>query len=191
MMMIHPEELVGAAWTALAAYWLVEGVRAKRTETWEGAGERLAHVLMMAAAFYLVAIYDARLGKLNERFMRERQWVTDLGVALAFAGAGFAIWARHHLGRYWSARVAIVSEHKLIRTGPYARMRHPIYTGMLVALVGTALVTGEYRALVGLGIVLYGLTRKAKKEEAFLAAQFGEDYQEYRRRTGFFLPKVF
>jgi protein-S-isoprenylcysteine O-methyltransferase Ste14 len=87
--------------------------------------------------------------------------------------------------------VAIVTEHRLIRTGPYARMRHPIYTGMLVALVGTALVIGEYRALVGLGIVLFGLTRKAKKEEAFLAAQFGEDFQEYRRRTGFFLPKVY
>lgn len=190
-MTIHATELVGAAWTALAAYWLVAGVRAKRARTREGAGERLAHVLMMAAAFYLVAIYDPRLGKLNERFMRERRWVTNLGVALAFAGVGFAIWARHHIGGYWSARVSIVSEHQLIRTGPYGRIRHPIYTGMLVALAGTALVTGEHRAVVGVGIALFGLTRKAKLEEDFLAGQFGEEFQEHRSRTGCFLPKVF
>jgi len=149
-MKIQPIELVGAAWTAFAAYWLVEGVKANRAETRESAGQRFAHVLLMATAFYLVAISDPRLGRLNERFMGERRWVTDLGVALAFPGVGFAIWARHHIGRYWSARVSILTEHKLVSTGPYGRIRHPIYTGILVALAGTALVVGEYRALVGL-----------------------------------------
>jgi protein-S-isoprenylcysteine O-methyltransferase Ste14 len=190
-MTIQPIELVGGAWTALAAYWLVEGVRAKRAETRESGSERLAHVLMMGTAFYLVAIYDARIGKLNWRFMSERVWVTYLGVALAFAGVGFAIWARHHIGKYWSARVSIVSEHKLIRTGPYARLRHPIYTGMLTALAGTALVVGEYRALVGLGIALFGFATKARKEEAYLAARFGREFEDHRRRTGFLLPKIF
>jgi protein-S-isoprenylcysteine O-methyltransferase Ste14 len=190
-MTIQPMELVGAAWTAFAAVWLVEGVKAKRAETRESASERLAHVLLMATAFYLVAFPDPRLGKLNERFMGERRWVTDLGVALAFAGVGFAIWARHHIGRYWNARVTIVTEHKLIRTGPYGRIRHPIYTGMLVALMGTALVVGEYRALVGLGIALFGFAIKARKEEAYLAARFGREFEEHRRRTGFLLPKVF
>jgi protein-S-isoprenylcysteine O-methyltransferase Ste14 len=148
-MTIQPMELVGAAWTAFAAFWLVEGVKAKRAETREGAGERFAHVLLMAAAFYLVAFSDSRLGKLNERFMGQRRWLADLGVAVVFVGVGFAIWARHHIGRYWSARVSIVTEHKLIRTGPYGRVRHPIYTGILMALAGTALVLGEYRGLVG------------------------------------------
>jgi protein-S-isoprenylcysteine O-methyltransferase Ste14 len=190
-MTIQPMELVGAAWTAFAAFWLVEGVKAKRAETRESAGERFAHILLMATAFYLVAFSDPRLGKLNERFMGERRWVTDLGVALAFAGVGFAIWARHHIGRYWSARVSIVTEHKLIRTGPYGRIRHPIYTGILVGLAGTALVVGEYRALAGLGIALFGFATKARKEEAYLAARFGREFEEHRRRTGFLLPKVF
>jgi protein-S-isoprenylcysteine O-methyltransferase Ste14 len=123
--------------------------------------------------------------------MVERRWVTGLGVALTIAGVGLAIWARHHIGRYWSARVSIVSEHRLIHTGPYGRMRHPIYTGMLGALAGTALVVGEYRALVGLGIALFGFARKAWKEEEFLAARFGREFEEHRRRTGFLLPKVF
>jgi len=60
---------------------------------------------------------------------------------------------------------------------------------MLVALAGTTLVEGEYRALIGLALALYGFTRKAKKEETFLAAQFGADFEEHRRKTGFFLPK--
>jgi len=190
-MTIQPMELVGAVWTAFAAFWLVEGVKAKRAETRESAGERFAHILLMATAFYLVAFSDPRLGKLNERFMGERRWVTDLGVALAFAGVGFAVWARHHIGRYWSARVSIVTEHKLIRTGPYGRIRHPIYTGILVGLAGTALVVGEYRALVGVGIALFGFATKARKEEAYLAARFGREFAEHRRRTGFLLPKVF
>jgi len=190
-MTIQSMELVGVAWTAFAAFWLMEGVKAKRAETRESAGERFAHVLLMGTAFYLVTFSDPRLGKLNERFMGQRRWVTDLGVALAFVGVGFAIWARRHIGRYWSARVSIVTEHKLIRTGPYGRIRHPIYTGMLVALVGTALVVGEYRALVGLGIALLGFAIKARKEETYLAARFGREFEEHRRRTGFLLPKVF
>ena len=190
-MTIRPMDLVGAAWTAFAAYWLVEGVKARRAERREGAGERFAHVLLMATAFYLVAIYDPRLGKLNERFMGERRWVTDVGVALAFAGVGFAIWARHHIGRYWSARVSIVTEHKLVHTGPYGHIRHPIYTGILVGLAGTALVVGEYRAVVGLGIAWFGFASKARKEEQFLAARFGREFEEHRRRTGFLLPRIF
>jgi protein-S-isoprenylcysteine O-methyltransferase Ste14 len=180
----------GGAWTALAAYWLVEGVRAKRAETQESGSERLAQVLMMGTVFFLVAFYDARLGKLNWRFMAERWWVTDLGVALTFAGVAFSMWARHHIGKYWSARVSIVSEHTRIRTSPYARLRHPIYTGILTALAGTALVVGEYRALVGWGIALFGFVMKAKKE-AYLAARLGREFEKHRRRTGFLLPKIF
>ncbi|HYL68752.1 MAG TPA: isoprenylcysteine carboxylmethyltransferase family protein, partial [Candidatus Limnocylindria bacterium] len=171
--------------------WLVEGVMAKRAQTQESASDRFAHVLLMGTAFYLVAIYDPRLGKLNWRFMGEHWWVTDSGVALTMAGVGLAIWARHHIGRYWSARVSIVSEHKLIHTGPYGRIRHPIYTGILMALAGTALVVGEYRALLGLGIAWFGFAMKARKEEQFLAARFGREFEEHRRRTGFLLPKVF
>jgi protein-S-isoprenylcysteine O-methyltransferase Ste14 len=109
--------------------------------------------------------------------------VTDLGVALTFAGVAFSMGARHHIGKYWSARVSIVSEHTLIRTGPYARLRHPIYTGILTALAGTA--------LVGWGIALFGFVMKAKKEEAYLAARFGREFEKHWRGTGFFLPKIF
>jgi protein-S-isoprenylcysteine O-methyltransferase Ste14 len=188
-MMIQPIQFVGAAWMAFAGYWVVQGVRAKRAASREPLSDRLVHIAMMTAAAYLIASDDPRLGKLNERFLPDAPWIGLLGVGLTFAGVAFAIWARHHIGRYWSARVSIVTEHKLIRSGPYAHIRHPIYTGILLGLAGTALVAGEYRALVGLALALYGFARKAQKEEAFLAAQFGPEFDEHRRHTGFFLPK--
>ena len=189
MQRIQPIELVGAAWAVFGCYWFVQGVRAKRAASKEPLSDRLVHIAMMAAAAYLIAANDPRLGRLNERFLPDAPWMAGFGVALTLAGVGFAIWARYHIGQYWSARVSIVAEHRLIRTGPYAHIRHPIYTGILLGLAGTALVVGEYRALVGLALALYGLARKAQKEEAFLAAQFGPEFEEYRRHTGFCLPK--
>ena len=112
-----------------------------------------------------------------------------LGAYLAFAGVLFAIWARRTIGKEWSAEVQIKEGHQLIRSGPYAHIRHPIYTGILIAIAGTALAIGQYRGLLGLGIIAIGFVLKAKKEETFLAGQFGPAFEEHRRRTGFFLPR--
>jgi len=188
-MILYPIPIVLAAWLAFAIFWLVEGVKARTAEKREPPGERLAHILLMTVAFYLVFPHRIRFGILDLRPLPRDPWIATLGVALTCAGVAFAMWARHHIGQYWSARVSIVSEHKLIRSGPYARIRHPIYTGMLLALVGTALVVNRYRAVLGLAIALVGFIRKARKEEAFLAARFGEEFEEHRRQTGFLLPK--
>ena len=144
---------------------------------------------MMAAASYLLCYRDPRWGILNQQFEPEAEWLAWMGVGLTAAGVAVAIWARQHLGKYWSAQVTIRAGHELIRTGPYARIRHPIYTGMLLALVGTVLVIGEYRALAALAIAVFGFARKARKEESFLATQFGPAFKEHRRLTGFFLPR--
>jgi protein-S-isoprenylcysteine O-methyltransferase Ste14 len=102
----------------------------------------------------------------------------------------FAIWARHHIGRFWSASVALKTGHELIRSGPYRRIRHPIYTGILLALAGTTLAVGRYRGIVAFAIILASLIRKSKQEEALLAGQFGPAFEEHRRQTGFFLPRL-
>ncbi|HUJ81552.1 MAG TPA: isoprenylcysteine carboxylmethyltransferase family protein, partial [Candidatus Acidoferrales bacterium] len=112
------------------------------------------------------------------------------GIALTAAGVAFAIWARAHLGKYWSGDVTIRQEHRLIRTGPYKYIRHPIYSGMLLALVGTVLVIGEFRAIIGFAIILLGFVKKARKEESFLQTQFGAGFEEHKRMTGFFLPRL-
>ena len=83
----------------------------------------------------------------------------------------------------------IRKEHELIRTGPYAHIRHPIYTGILTAVAGTAIAIGEYRAILAFAVIAIGLVVKAKREESFLAMQFGPAFDEHRRHTGFFLPR--
>jgi protein-S-isoprenylcysteine O-methyltransferase Ste14 len=101
----------------------------------------------------------------------------------------FAIWARRHIGRNWSGQITIRQEHELIRTGPYARIRHPSYTGLLLALAGTAIAIGEYRAIVAFAVIAIGFVVKAKREESLLTKEFGRAFDEHRQQTGFFLPR--
>lgn len=184
-----PIYLVRDLWVVLGAFWLFAAFRRTRAQKREPTVERLAHVLVMVAASYLLCYREPWWGILNRRFVPQADWIAWAGVTLTAAGVAVAIWARRHLGKYWSAEVTIRSGHELIRTGPYARIRHPIYTGMMLALVGTALAIGEYRAIVALAITMFGFVRKAKKEESFLAGQFGAAFEEHRRLTGFFLPR--
>jgi protein-S-isoprenylcysteine O-methyltransferase Ste14 len=185
-----PGYLVGASWLLFAAYWLVTAMGAKAASKVEKASERIGHIVLMLVGF--VALYDFAprgLDWLNRRFVPEESWIMWLGAYVVLAGVLFAIWARRTIGKEWSAEVQIKEGHQLIRSGPYAHIRHPIYTGILIAIAGTALAIGEYRGLVGLGIITLGFVLKAKKEETFLAAQFGPAFEEHRRHTGFFLPR--
>jgi len=101
-----------------------------------------------------------------------------------------AIWARYSLGAYWSARVTLKEGHQLIRSGPYALVRHPIYTGMFLAALGTALVGGEWRGILALLLLITAHARKAFREESLLSREFGEEYTNYRRSTGFLFPRL-
>jgi protein-S-isoprenylcysteine O-methyltransferase Ste14 len=105
------------------------------------------------------------------------------------AGLAITVWARRHIGQFWSARVMLKEGHELIQSGPYARVRHPIYSGIFLAMLGTALFVGEWRALLGTAIFFVGHWLKARREETLLATQFGAAYDEYRQRTGSLLPR--
>jgi protein-S-isoprenylcysteine O-methyltransferase Ste14 len=171
-------------------YWIYAWRTQSKTRKKEPSSERLIHVLWLACAYFLLADGDLPIGPLNNQFLPHRLSIALLGAALVVAGIGFAIWARRHLGKNWSAEVTIREEHKLIRSGPYKYIRHPIYTGLLAAVLGTAIVVSEYRALVSLAIFVIGWTLKAKKEEGFLALEFGPTFEEHKRLTGFFLPPL-
>lgn len=190
MMRFEAEYAIDLPWLIFFAYWLVASLRVNKMERREPAGDKLVRILVMAAAIFLLYSDDPRLGVLNRRFLPWRYWIFAVGVALTWAGVAFAIWARYHIGRYWSASVSLKAGHELIRTGPYARIRHPIYTGMLLAFAGTAIAIARYRALVAFAIILIGFIWKSKKEEALLAGQFGPAFEEHRRHTGFFLPRL-
>jgi protein-S-isoprenylcysteine O-methyltransferase Ste14 len=178
-------------WIIFLLYWFISGFGANRIAKSESRLGIAGRVLTLGAAgFLLVRADDPHLGPLALRFLPDALWIAWLGAAVTAAGLAFAIWARIHIGRYWSATVALKSEHELIRSGPYSRIRHPIYTGMILALAGTAIAVGRYAALLGLAVYLFSFWFKASQEEALLAGKFGVAFDEHRRNTGFFLPRV-
>jgi protein-S-isoprenylcysteine O-methyltransferase Ste14 len=185
----HWLHLASVAWIVFIAYWIVSAQKLKSIKQREPRGERLIQLVFMVAAYFLM-FNDQFSGGLATRFVSASPTIGEIGVALTVAGIAFAIWARWHLGENWSATVTLKQDHELISSGPYRYIRHPIYTGMLLAFVGTALALGEYRALISVCIVLFAFYIKAKKEELFLTQEFGEKFREHSRRTGMFLPKL-
>jgi len=182
--------IVRALWAFFALYWLVASFSVNKMRKREPWGQRLVFLLIFVGICYLIEIEATRSGISDRRFVPPRPWIEWLGVALTAAGIAFAIWARNHIGKFWSASVSLREGHELIRSGPYARIRHPIYSGMLLAAAGTTLCSGKYGALLVLGFALIAVVMKAKKEEALLAGEFGAAFDEHRRRTGFLLPRL-
>jgi protein-S-isoprenylcysteine O-methyltransferase Ste14 len=180
---------VADLWLAWLAYWVISAWGVRRNERGESAGERFLTALVVAGGSYLVFARSLYLGPLDRRFVPESEGIRMVGVILIAAGLGFSVWARRHLGKFWSARVTLKEGHELIQSGPYARVRHPIYSGIALAMVGTALFSGQWRALLGAAIIIVGHWQKSRREEALLASQFGSSYEEYRKRTGSLLPR--
>jgi protein-S-isoprenylcysteine O-methyltransferase Ste14 len=112
-----------------------------------------------------------------------------VGSILRWVGIGLAIWARYHLAEYWSARITIKEDHELNRTGPYLCLRHPIYSGTILATTGSAVVIDQWRRVLGVGLVLTGYCIKARKEETMLMQQFGGAFREHQRHAGFLIPR--
>lgn len=177
-------------WVLVGIYWLVGALRSKpvaRSERWTS---RIVHLAIMAAAAGLLFSDSARVGILGARFLPESDGVGWAGLCLTAAGCVFAVWARAWLGANWSGTVTRKQDHELIRGGPYAIVRHPIYAGFLLGILGTALALGEVRGLVALALAFVGWYRKARVEERFLVEEFGDDYLRYRREVEQLIPFV-
>jgi len=177
--------LCGLAWTMLSLYWVAPR---KETHSGEYRFYRLLRLLIGALTFALLFWQKMGVGFLGQRFLPPSFAVKSVGFAVTLIGLTVTAWARVHLGQYWSDKVVIQPQHRLIRTGPYARVRHPIYFGVLFGIAGTALVVGEWRALASLLLMSINYTVKAKKEDKILSECFGEEFRSYQRNTGMLLP---
>src|SRR3974390_1237869 len=135
-------------WLSGILYSFRSGPTATRSVKRESSTSRLRTLLVVIPAAVLLSYTGLRFGILQRRFVPDSAALRAAGFLITFAGLGVTLWARHHLGKFWSARVALKQDHELIRSGPYAYVRHPIYSGLFIALIGTALVIGEWRALL-------------------------------------------
>jgi len=176
-------------WNAFFLYFAIGMFRVKRTRTAEAPASRLPHLILMISAAGLLFTTRFRVGLLGSRFIPENIWVQYAGMMLTSLGVSIALWARYSLGEFWSSKVVVKENHQLVRSGPYAYVRHPIYTGMLLAGAGTVLFIGEWRGILALLLAATAQVGKARREESLMKAEFGDQYKEYRERSGFLMPR--
>lgn len=177
-------------WWAFLIIWVVTAIRTKRTRIAESFLDQLTYRVITVIGGLLIFDSGIRGGVLATPIIPWTPLLYDIGVALTALGILFACWARFHLGRNWSGNVTIKTDHELIRTGPYARIRHPIYTGILLAIFGTGMATDAWRCVIGFAFVLLGFWLKARREETVLEKEFGPKFAEHLRLTGMFLPRI-
>lgn len=191
-MHLKPILFVVSAWGVFLCYWLYAARSVKRPRVRQAASQRILAYSGMIVCAVLLAFQPGK----GPPVLNLRAWPASpaarwTGVVLCVAGIAFAIWARRVLADNWSAEVQIKENHALITSGPYGIVRHPIYTGICAALVGTWMTVGSLGGLLGIGIGLFGLWRKLMLEEQFMRTQFPDMYPDYAARVKRLVPGVF
>jgi protein-S-isoprenylcysteine O-methyltransferase Ste14 len=178
------EIVFAVGWAAFWIYWLVAAFSMKRGRVpW-------SRELRIRAAIVVLVILFVRVGVFRDHALNTDPWRAGLGLVLFALGLGFAIWARLHIGRNWGTPMTQKEDPELVTSGPYHLVRHPIYSGILTAGIGTAIALSW---LWLIAVVLAGLyfVYSATAEERFLAEQFPDIYPEYKRTTKMLLPFLF
>ena len=187
----NPLTWIAYTWMALGFIWLIGVAFTKRTVRRQPNGARLAHIALAALGFLLFNRQWLNDSWMNIRFAPFTPAVAWTGFALTLAGCLFAVWARLTLGANWSGIATVKADHELIRGGPYALARHPIYTGLLLAVAATGLAIGELRCIVGFVVIVLALLIKMSQEEKLMMETFPDQYPVYRQQVKALIPGLF
>jgi len=188
--MISPYTAAGAIWLIWVAGWWLGALKTAKTVSRESPGSQLSYTIFNWIGAALLFFTPIRGGFFTRPLYPPSLLVAWIAVILVAAGLAYAVWARLHLGRLWSAVVTVKAEHRIVKTGPYTITRHPIYTGMLLAVVGTVVVRDTIGALLGGALIATGLVLKVGREERMLVDHFGADYQVYRQEVPRLVPRL-
>lgn len=182
-----PVNVLYALWLAWIVSWHVAMLWTSRSLRRDESMRRPLTLALAALGFaVLLGIYRREGSPLNLWTASPAlAWAADGALALCFA---FMWWARIHLGRLWSASIVIREGHRVIASGPYALVRHPIYTGLIGAALCTLIVKGTAAAAAGFVLILIAFTLKARAEEKFLRKELGPAYDDYARRVPMLVP---
>ena len=183
-----PTELLALIWMAWLISWAAGSFFSGRTEKHVRTWDSRAYRIPILAGAVLLTPWTAQV-------LREQPlWHVGNGgtyvlAGLTLAGTLFTWWARIHLGRFWSNAITRKEDHRVIDTGPYGLVRHPIYTGLIGAMLATAVAVATVTALLGALLIAFGLWQKARMEEGFLMTELGADaYGPYCRRVPMLVP---
>jgi protein-S-isoprenylcysteine O-methyltransferase Ste14 len=185
---MRPGMAILVLWVVWAVSWVAAALWQRKTEKGAGWSAQLPYRVVLGIGGLLLWVPSHRyVGPLR---MWRVTWIEAwISVALIALGFAFAWWARVHLGPLWSGTVTKKPDHRVVDSGPYAIVRHPIYTGLLLAVIATAAAKGTILALAGAVVITVGLWMKAKLEEGWLRQELGADaYDAYRRRVPMLVP---
>ena len=183
-----PTKLLSLIWFAWVVSWVVAAFWSGRTKThvptWDSWIYRLPILL---GAIFLMPLTARVLGA--GPLYDLGNWGTYLLALVTVFGISFTWWARIHLGRFWSNAITHKEDHRIIDTGPYGMVRHPIYTGLIIAILATGIAVGTWTALLGALFICFGEWQKARMEEGFLSVELGQEaYRSYSRRVPMIVP---
>jgi protein-S-isoprenylcysteine O-methyltransferase Ste14 len=188
------ERLLQAAvvpWIALIVVWVVGALRTKRTIQSQSSASQLLYTAILIAGVYLIFANQSGIPWLDHQLYPVTVPIALVGLLAVLMGVAFSVWARLMLGGNWSNRVTVKENHTLVRTGPYRIVRHPIYSGILLGMLGSALQRGGIRCFVGVLICGFSFWLKTRAEERFMVQSFGEQYLQYRHRVKALAPFIF
>ncbi|MGC8519935.1 MAG: methyltransferase family protein [Steroidobacteraceae bacterium] len=181
-----------ALWLVLVVFWVARSRDVKVTVRRQARLPRLVNLTLIYGAAALLAGPFVPLAWLTERVIPGALWRVcgALGAGLTLLGVLTMIWARIHLGRNWSSVAAVKIDHELVIDGPYRWMRHPIYAGLLLAFIGTAIAIGQWRGVLAVALALVAFMQRIIVEDRFMREQFGAAYEAYARRVRALVPGV-
>lgn len=189
-MFIRPRVVFAVIWIGWIVSWMAAAFWSNRTEKLAVTWDTLLYRVSIVAGFVLMTPWASRW------LLAAPLWHVGYAgayvlAALTLAGYLFAWWARIHIGRLWSGSITRKQDHHVVDTGPYALVRHPIYMGLILALLATAVAQATANALAGAALLSVGFWLKARAEERFLTTELGADaYGAYRRRVPMLVPSL-
>ena len=181
-------------WLVLALVWVVRALRnmrTKRTIQSQSSAWQLLYTAILVVGVYLIFAKQSGIPWLDRQLFPVTVPIVLAGLLDVLVGVVFSVWARLMLGDNWSNRVTVKENHTLVRSGPYRIVRHPIYSGILLGMLGSALQRGGIRCFVGVLICGFSFWLKTRAEERFMVQSFGEQYLQYRHRVKALAPFIF
>ena len=176
-------------WIVFLAYWLISALRVKAMAERQGLLSALAHRIPVGFGFFLMA-YQQLSHPFNTQLTPRADLTQIFGAVICVLGLFVTIWARWTLAGNWSSDVTFKQGHELVKEGPYRFVRHPIYTGLLVMSIGTAIDVGCLRVWLGLAVVFIGFWIKLKQEERLMVRHFPDEYPPYQKQVKALVPFI-
>jgi len=184
-------EIICVCWAVFWIYWTIRELRWRRSKRKAALTFTVLNSGLLYLGFIMVLLGRSAPSSLGLLLLPQAIPIQILGTVFAIVGVGFAIWSRQSLSNNWSRNVAILENQQFIHSGPYTIVRHPIYTGILLALLGSTLVSSTLGSLLGFVFAIISLWQKARMEEKLLITEFGQQYANYQRDVRFLIPLIY